>query len=100
MMNEKQAWQMLAKLWSEPLILLGTVRVVVCGDCHGLCDCINDFYNKEEISYRTRCKMLIKIRDVNPHHGWYMWPFTKNGAKERVKFCKRMLKNLNRKKRK
>jgi len=99
MLTEKQAWEFCAKAWSdaidpkESIWLRSVKKVVVFRETEqaGLCGLIPMFV----FDVGIRCRMLEKIAKLKSisHDGFKFTPDAK-GAKLRVKFCKRMIKEL------
>lgn len=101
-MSSAEAWEYLAKLWSEPwkdCKGFVSVRVFKESLCYGLCGCLADMVQCNLLSRRTASNMLRSIEgrkgiptklpsgDITTG---YIWPLTIEGAKERVSFCQAM----------
>lgn len=94
MLTEKQAWELLARLWSEPEVNRWSekcVTIIKNDPSKGLCDCITDLYVTDQITDRIHDQMIFKVADHREEVksvDTFLWPHTEEGAKARMEFCK------------
>lgn len=104
MMNEKEAWQLLATAFkAASRDSDGTITAKVNGhDAHGLCMGLQILAMSGLLENETRWSMVDKITELAKKRkicqGDYLWSLTKRGAKARVKFCQNQIQKLSRKK--
>lgn len=102
-MNEKQAWKVLKNAYLETegegnLVYAKLGKLPIWGLCLGI-DCLR---KRGSVSWETVTNMkkkIEKVRDSKSHDGFfgYKWACTKRGAQVRVKFCDKMIKELDKK---
>jgi len=90
-MTEKQAWLHLAKLWDHPTkdgtrVYVEMLEGFGFEPC-GLCDCIEELGNRDDISWEVNGVMLGKIPERLPNG--FVWPTNLRGAKQRAEFCRK-----------
>jgi hypothetical protein len=100
LLNELEAWKICKGAWEDPLIANET------GEClvklpngqkagYGLCNCINRLSLINMINHKTAYAMNKRMLEHMPAHvkreGWYWWDLDRDGAKQRVEFCQKMI---------
>lgn len=97
-LSELQAWKELRNAWLYPKSSGGTYyHSDYYGDVnYGLCSSIRTMWGQNRISLRMKKRLDIKIKREKSRIGrdGYIWNLDQNGAKSRVKFCERKIKNL------
>lgn len=101
-MTSAEAWEHLAKLWSEPWKgYKGFACVIIRtrSACFGLCGCIENLLIEGLISKEVERSMVRSIKRLEKPDNLessdyklvgYFWPLTMEGAKERSAFCQAM----------
>ena len=104
-MSEPEAWDFLARLWSEPHIDPSVAPYVVLTQTgklsrtrmYSLCHCVRGLYQAELITLETLRAMLRRMRRHKPRKPlrmlsiWgYWWPLSRDGARARAEFCRKL----------
>ena len=85
MLTKKQAWIWIARKFEGPMVNeCGKFYVEYFGKAYGICDFAVILFCKNQITSETHWTIRTNFRPG------YNWPLTREGAKQRAKFCRKM----------
>lgn len=97
MLNEIQAWFLVKRLWENSNEFYYETGILYKGrECYGLCRTLSEIHNDKIISDNIVARMRRKLTSFAKRYDkfGYFWPKSKEGAVQRVKFCKNRIKQL------